>query len=455
MKKGRSVLRWMRVRLEIGVTEVAQLVRTETRQAFGVSGDLVLRVAFAELLRDGGDVGQLHRALHPGVAGEDLLDQGRPGAGHTENEDRVGSRAALTLARGEQGGREHGDAPADMAGNLAGIIIDQRAAPAIAFRIMMEGGSGLPQILQRLAEREMEMEAILPADRRVRQRGLHRGGICRIELHRLQIGEAPPDLAQPGGRGERAAIGGDAVRLPADRLQQMAVAHPDLRLIGEALQHGFVKRDRLLIGADAAERGRLQILVGLQVDALQRRKRVDRLGRPVLLVEHGREIGAGRREAGRQLQRAAQQMLRVLQPPDTGGQLRHHPDRGDVGRLVVQARAENVLDRGQVVVEQSLGGAHQLRIVDGDADRVEFGLLSRLVLAAAPKCRAEQAEGVGIVGRGLQDLARLHSGEPRIVPQQPAGDPQRIVHRPGRCPVHGAEPSPTRQSWRGRLVKCV
>src|SRR3546814_13072133 len=66
---------------------------------------------------------------------------------------------------------------------------------------------------------------------------------------------APPDFAEPRIGGERAAIGGDAVVLPPDRLQHMAIAHPPLRMIGEAARQLLVERKRLVIAADAAERG--------------------------------------------------------------------------------------------------------------------------------------------------------------------------------------------------------
>src|SRR3546814_14569446 len=57
--------------------------------------------------------------------------------------------------------------------------------------------------------------------------GLHFRALLRPEPDRLEIREAPPDFAEPRIGGERAAIGGDAVVLPPDRLQHMAIAHPE------------------------------------------------------------------------------------------------------------------------------------------------------------------------------------------------------------------------------------
>src|SRR3546814_14699094 len=74
------------------------------------------------------------------------------------------------------------------------------------------------------------------------------------EPDRLEIREAPPDFAEPRIGGERAAIGGDAVVLPPDRLQHMAIAHPELGMIGEAARQLLVERERLVIAARQSTR---------------------------------------------------------------------------------------------------------------------------------------------------------------------------------------------------------
>src|SRR3546814_9823555 len=99
---------------------------------------------------------------------------------------------------------------------------------------MTEGPLRLSGILQGLAEREMQVEAIVGADVRAFERRRHRRDVALPQLDGLQIGQAPPYFTQPRRDFEAAAIGGDAVLLPANRLQHMAVAHPHLRLAGKA-----------------------------------------------------------------------------------------------------------------------------------------------------------------------------------------------------------------------------
>ena len=100
MKKGLSVLRWMRVRSRYSPPSAASCVAVEVGEAFGIGA--VAALAAPPSRGDRGDVGQLHRSFDLAVAGEDLLDQGRARARHAEDEDRVGRGAALARARGEE-----------------------------------------------------------------------------------------------------------------------------------------------------------------------------------------------------------------------------------------------------------------------------------------------------------------------------------------------------------------
>src|SRR3546814_7368725 len=77
-----------------------------------------------------------------------------------------------------------------------------------------------------LAEREMKVQPVVVARAiggvRAAQRRLHRRAFVGAETDRLQIGEAPPQFAEPRIGGKRVEIGGDALLLPPNRLQHMA-----------------------------------------------------------------------------------------------------------------------------------------------------------------------------------------------------------------------------------------
>ena len=226
---------------------------------------------------------------------------------------------------------------------------------------MIEGELRLAGIVMGLAEREMEMEEIVAREARSGQRRCHLRDVGRIEPDRLQIGEAPPGFAERGRQADGAAVGGDALVEPADRLEHMTVAHPDPGLVGQPVEHLPVEGDRLFEAADPAERRRLQILVrdvfGRLVE--QEVEDPDGLGRPVLPVEHGGEIGAGRGEAGRELEGAAKQGLGIRIAAEPAGQLRHHPDRRDVGRLLLEVGAQQPLGVGEPALDQGQARLHQ------------------------------------------------------------------------------------------------
>src|SRR3546814_6132245 len=98
----------------------------------------------------------------------------------------------------------------------------------------------------------------------------------------------------------------------------MAIAHPELGMIGEAARQLLVERERLVIAADAAERGGAKVRVRGVVGIARQHgaQRFGGFGKAVLLVIDGGEIGARRAEAGRELQGARQQFFGILIAPE-------------------------------------------------------------------------------------------------------------------------------------------
>jgi hypothetical protein len=63
-----------------------------------------------------------------------------------------------------------------------------------------KGGLRLATILERLAQREIEMPAIFRVQRGIGQRLLHCGNIVVRKAHGLEVGKAPPRFPSPGIR---------------------------------------------------------------------------------------------------------------------------------------------------------------------------------------------------------------------------------------------------------------
>ncbi len=101
----------------------------------------------------------------------------------------------------------------------------------------------------------------------------------------------------------------------------------------------------------------------------QRVEHLDRFGRAVLPVEHGREVGARGGEGRRQLERPAEQVLRIPVAAEPRRQLGHHPDGGDVGRLLLEVGAEQPLGDGEPALDQGQAGLHQPRVADRGGER--------------------------------------------------------------------------------------
>ena len=176
---------------------------------------------------------------------------------------------------------------------------------------MAEAGLRFAFVLSRFAKREVEVEAILVLQARFAEGRCHRRNIVFVEFDGLEVGEAPPRFAERRLDGDRAAIGGDALRLLTDGLEIMPVACPQPGLARPRVEDLAVEGDRLLMTADAPQRRRLQAGMGeavraIMLDAFQLG---DRVGVAVLLVQNGGEIGPGGGEPRREFQSAAQQIL--------------------------------------------------------------------------------------------------------------------------------------------------
>ena len=166
---------------------------------------------------------------------------------------------------------------------------------------MRERRVAFTPVFKRLAECEIEMEAVFIGDIAAGKLRLHGRDIGIVEPYRLEVGKAPPCLAEFRREFDRLAVSGDAVGLPPDRLEHVAEAHPHLGLAWYVAQHLFVKLDRLVEAADPPQRRSLEVGVAGIVGFLLKHagELVDRLGRPVLPIQHDGEIGAGGGEVGR------------------------------------------------------------------------------------------------------------------------------------------------------------
>src|SRR5690606_28585189 len=75
--------------LQVALTESAYRIGIEPGKHLVVAGGPVVGALLAQHPRQRGEFGKLRRALDQRVARQDLLDQGRAGARHADDEDRV------------------------------------------------------------------------------------------------------------------------------------------------------------------------------------------------------------------------------------------------------------------------------------------------------------------------------------------------------------------------------
>ena len=100
------------------------------------------RIGFApvQVLGHRDDVGQLHRAFHLRMAGQDLLEQSGAGTRHAEDEDRIAVGHAEIGTFGEERGIEQALVLAQLQGVAVGAVLNETLAPMVAGLIVRERG---------------------------------------------------------------------------------------------------------------------------------------------------------------------------------------------------------------------------------------------------------------------------------------------------------------------------
>ncbi len=204
--------------LDVALAQQGELLRRKLGHAARI--DLVRP---PQSLGQEAQVRQLHGAFHLGMAGQDLLHQGRARARQAEDEDGVRRRRPGPLPRGEEGlGVERLAAP-HMGADRLGVVGDGRLAQGRARRVVGEGFGKAALVLQRLAEGIVQVHAVLGRQVRALKLAAHGLHVRRAERGDLQVGQAPVGVAQSGLQRDAALVGGHGLGAAADGAQGVAV----------------------------------------------------------------------------------------------------------------------------------------------------------------------------------------------------------------------------------------
>ena len=156
-------------------------------------------------------------------------------------------------------------------------------------------------------------------------------------------------------------------------------------------------RNRVGDIADLAKRSGRQVARRdiVRIDRHQPIEFGQRLGHPVLPVEDGREVEARGGKARRQFYRAAEQRFGIDVAPDPPGEFRQHPDRRDVGRLLLQMVFQQPLGHRQIAITQGNRGLAQNWIADRAADLLRIGLVGCGEIVCQDELVAQCPPGLG------------------------------------------------------------
>ena len=171
----------------------------------------------------------------------------------------------------------------------------------------------------------------------------------------------------------------------------MAIAQPHSSLRGAALEDAFIKPNRLFEIAETPERRRLEIPVTKLLRLVREYliKQFHRFGGAPHAAEHERKVRLRRRPAGRELDRAAEQILGVAPASDPPSKLGEHPDRRCVERVFLEVRFQDALGDVEAVFIERHRRLDEARVQAG-ADR-RMGRHGLTVACAAARRYARHA----------------------------------------------------------------
>ena len=120
------------------------------------------------------------------------------GTGHADDEDGIRCIAAQARAlREERRGVRAAQALHACAG-VVGAVAQLRAAQGIAVAVVRERRRVVAGILQRLAQGEVQVQAVLVRKIGARALRTHHRHVVVAEAEGLQVGQAPPHFAEAG-----------------------------------------------------------------------------------------------------------------------------------------------------------------------------------------------------------------------------------------------------------------
>ena len=126
-------------------------------------------------------------------------------------------------------------------------------------------------------------------------------------------------------------------------------------------------------------------------------------------IKDQREVGAGRREARRNLERPAKQRFGIAHSPEPRGKFGHHADRGDIVGIIAKLGAQQSLGNIEVIFGQRLSAREEALISGGKGGGRHRDGVPASEVSSKRKTGATRLRLVGPIG---QDVA----GKPQFVP---------------------------------------
>ena len=220
-----------------------------------------------------------------------------------------------------------------------------QTAEGIPRGVVREGLPVCLALLERLAERKLQLRLVGAFPLVARQQPLHLGDLRVAEDIVLEVGETPPRLRSAGIQLERRFVGRLALAAPAEGFLQVSDGDAQPRLIRFEQRRALVGVERLLLPQHSRGDGgdRDPGLRAIRLDLLEISHSRLRLLEAPESHQRGPEPAIGQRDVGGLPQSVAQQSLGFGRTIGTQGERRKSAKRCHVIRILSEDFAEQLL----------------------------------------------------------------------------------------------------------------
>ena len=283
-------------------------------------------------------------------------------------------------------------------------------------------------VLQSLAQRIMEVQAVFIRDVPAGELHRHRGLLLAGQVRDLQICEAPVRLTQAGREADGVSVGGHGVFPAPDGSQSVSEIEPDFRLRPIVDHQRLIKLDRSMVFTHKSKAARQKVPVGcvVRIARDQPLRLTCRFG-SFLLPKQGIGVGEPKAIPRRvQAQSVSGEDLHIREAVLAGENVRHQPQRFGIIGFGPQVGSKPCIRLLQPARQKRVGRRRERGIFEPGPIVTSERILGARLVSGLEQHLPQGAPGVRQIGLESRRLAQSRRS-PGRVPQSGEGEAKFVL----------------------------